>query len=88
MILNVGSGQPRRIGDILDELLRLAGLRTDVTTDTARLRPPEIVMASCDTARAWRLLGWAPVIPWAQTLADVLDDWRTRTAREPAPTGL
>jgi GDP-4-dehydro-6-deoxy-D-mannose reductase len=87
-ILNLGSGRPRRIGDILEELLNLAGLRTEVATDSARLRPSEIATASGDSARAQRLLGWAPTIPWRQTLADVLADWRTRAARESTPPGL
>ena len=86
-ILNLGSGQPRRIGAILDELLSLAGLRTEVVTDAARLRPSEITTASGDITRAQRLLGWAPTIPWRQTLVDVLADWRTRAAREPCSSG-
>lgn len=87
-ILNIGSGQPRRIGDILDELLSLAGLSTEVATDAARLRRSEIATASGDITRARRLLGWAPTIPWRQTLADVLTDWRTRTAQESTQAGL
>ncbi len=84
-ILNLGSGQPRRVGDILDELLKLAGLQIEVASDPARLRPSEIVMARGDCARARRLLGWTPGIPWRQTLGDVLADWRMRVARESAP---
>ncbi len=37
-----------------------------------------------DAALAHRLLGWAPVIPWRQTLSDMLDDWRQRVRAEPA----
>jgi len=55
--------------------LTLAGLSTEVATDAARLRPSEIATASGDSRRAQRLLGWAPSIPWRQTLADVLADW-------------
>jgi len=87
-ILNLGSGQPRRIGDILDELLNLAGLRTEVATDATRLRPSEITTASGNVVLAQRLLGWAPTIPWRQTLADVLADWRTRAARESTQAGV
>ena len=79
-VLNIASGVPRRIGDILDTLLELAGLRTEVVTDAARLRGTEIVSASGDSSRARNLLGWAPEIPWQQTLADVLADWRLRVA--------
>ena len=79
-ILNIASGVPRRIGDILAELLSLAGLDIEVATDTARLRGPEILSASGDAGRARQLLDWAPRIPWRQTLADVLADWRARVA--------
>jgi GDP-4-dehydro-6-deoxy-D-mannose reductase len=80
MVLNLGSSRPRRIGDILNELLHLACIDTEVASDAARLRPPEIVTANCDSTRAARLLGWAPAIPWRQTLMDVLADWRARVS--------
>ena len=78
-ILNVASGQPRRVGDVLQHLLDLAGVQATVQTDTARLRPTDIPVAAGD-ATAIRTLGWAPAIPWAQTLADMLTDWRRRIA--------
>ena len=79
-VLNIASGVPRRIGDILRELLDLAGLRAELATDTSRMRGSEIPSASGDSSLAYRLLGWAPNIPWQQTLADVLADWRARVA--------
>ncbi|MBV8912567.1 MAG: GDP-mannose 4,6-dehydratase [Acetobacteraceae bacterium] len=78
MILNVASGSARRIGDILHELLDTAGVRAEVRTDAARLRPADIPVARGDAGLARRLLDWAPRIPWRQTLADVLEDWRRR----------
>jgi hypothetical protein len=39
--LNIASGVPHRIGDILRELLDLAGVNTELVADTARLRDPE-----------------------------------------------
>lgn len=77
-ILNIASGMPRRIGDILDALLALSSRRIEVTTDTARLRASEIASAIGDSTRARQLLGWAPAIPWEQTLSGVLADWRQR----------
>ncbi len=79
-ILNLASGTPRRIGNVLDDLLALAGVRADVATDQARLRPSEIALAQGDPALAHRLLGWSPQIAWRTTLADVLADWTARVA--------
>jgi GDP-4-dehydro-6-deoxy-D-mannose reductase len=81
-ILNLASGRPRRIGDVLQDLLRSAGVAAEIRIDPARLRPSEIRSAIGDATLALRLLDWSPRIPWEQTLADILDDWRERI-REP-----
>jgi GDP-4-dehydro-6-deoxy-D-mannose reductase len=77
-ILNLASGTARRIGDILSELQAVAGIALEVRADPARVRDSDVPMACGDSRRARELLGWTPVIPWAQTLRDVLDDWRVR----------
>jgi nucleoside-diphosphate-sugar epimerase len=79
-ILNLASGTPRRIGDILDALLALAGVTAEITTGTALLRRADIPTATGNASAARAALGWAPAIPWEQTLADVLADWRSRIA--------
>ncbi len=79
-IINVASGAPRRIGDILHDLLGLTGLRVEIVPDAQRMRGPEITSAIGDAGRARELLGWTPSIPWRQTLADILTDWRLRSA--------
>ena len=70
-ILNIASGQSRRIGDVLRDLLHAAGVTADIQTDPARLRPSDIPIAAGDAGRL-RALGWAPAVPWAQTVADTL----------------
>jgi GDP-4-dehydro-6-deoxy-D-mannose reductase len=77
-ILNLASGKARRIGDILADLQILAGTTAEVQIDAARLRGHDVLSACGDSAQAQQLLGWTPVIPWEQTLRDVLDDWRAR----------
>ena len=78
VILNIASATLRRIGDILADLLTLAGVSADIVPDPSRMRPTDILVAAGDCTRARALLGWQPRIPWTQTLADVLDDWRAR----------
>ena len=83
-ILNIASGQAQRVGDILSELVMLAGVTAAVEVSPARLRHSEIVRAVGNPSLAASLLGWRPRIAWAQTLADVLQDWRGRAAGESA----
>ncbi len=78
LILNIASAAPRRIGDVLEELLAMAGVTAEIVPDPSRMRPSDMPVAAGDSTRARATLGWAPRIPWAQTLADVLDDWRAR----------
>lgn len=79
-ILNLASGTPRRIGDILAALLDLAGVEAEISTGAPLLRRAEIPTASGNAAAARAALGWTPQIAWDQTLADVLADWRWRVA--------
>ena len=84
-VLNLASGQPRRVGDVLQALLDTAGVAAEPQTDAARLRPSDIPLAAGDAGLARRLLGWAPAIPWSQTVHDVLADWHGRV-RPDAPS--
>jgi GDP-4-dehydro-6-deoxy-D-mannose reductase len=77
-VLNLASGEERRVGDVLDFLLAEAGVTARIAQDHARLRPNDIPLARGDARRARDLLGWSPRIAWAQTLRDVLADWRAR----------
>ena len=82
MILNISSGTPRRIGDILASLLALSKVEVRIEEDAARLRPSDIPRAIGDSHRARELLDWQPRIAWQDTLADVLNDWRARVHKE------
>ncbi len=77
-VLNVASGEPRRIGDVLDALLALSRASIRVERDPALMRPSDVPVTAGDAARARELLGWRPRIPWETTLRDVLDDHRRR----------
>jgi GDP-4-dehydro-6-deoxy-D-mannose reductase len=75
-ILNLASGQARKIGDILSELQSLADVALEVCIDPTRVRKSDVASACGDATLARETLGWAPAIPWQRTLQDVLDDWR------------
>ncbi len=80
-VLNLASGRPRRVGDILTALMAAAGVQAEIATHASRLRPTDIPVAAGDASLARRLLGWAPAVAWEQTLADVLADWQARVGQ-------
>ena len=80
VIFTLASGQPRRVGDVLEALKALAGVTAETRVDPARVRATDVAVALGDAAAARNALGWAPGIPWSQTLRDVLNDWRRRVA--------
>jgi len=86
-IFNIASGAPRKIGDVLQALLGLAGVKAEVATGAGLLRPSEIPIACGDGALAREVLGWMPRIAWEDTLRAVLADWavRVRTSETHAP---
>ncbi len=75
-ILNIASGRPVPIGQVLQRLLALSTRPITAREDAARLRPVEIGRAAGDAALAQRLLGWAPRWTLDETLAGVLAYWR------------
>ncbi|WP_114770562.1 GDP-mannose 4,6-dehydratase [Microvirga subterranea] len=77
-ILNIASGVPQRIGDILEHFLRHSRVSISVEQDPARLRPSDLPRIIGDSSRLRQRLGWAPKYTLDETLATVLEDCRAR----------
>lgn len=82
-VYNICSGTAYKVGDLLEQLLRLSNTRIDVRQDPARMRPSDNPVVLGDHARVTADTGWAPSIPIAQTLADLLAWWRSRVGQAP-----
>lgn len=82
-VINLASGIARRVGSVLDELLALARTPITVRIEERRFRASDLPLSVGDARLAARLLGWRPVVPWQQTLADLLADCRARVSRSP-----
>jgi GDP-4-dehydro-6-deoxy-D-mannose reductase len=79
---NIASGQAWKIGDLLDELVRLASTAVRLQQDPARLRPNDTPLVQGDASRIRAELGWSPQIAMVTTLRDTLDWWRDETRAE------
>ena len=77
-VFNVASGTPRTIASVLEDLRALARVPFEVVVAPDRLRPSEIAVAAGDAGRLRAATGWAPEIPWRETLVSVLEDARRR----------
>ena len=81
-VYNVGSGCERRLADVLDAMLAIAGVDAEITVDATRLRAGEQRRAVANVAKIARDTGWSSSIPLSATLGDMLDDWRERILDE------
>ena len=80
-VFNLSSGRPVQVQSILDMLIELSGADVEIEVDPKRLRASEIAVAAGDNKAAFEALGWKPEIDLRQTLADVLEDWKAKSAR-------
>lgn len=77
-VYNIGSGEAWRIGDMLDALLDYSTVKVKIQEDPERMRPSDVPRLEADWSKFKAATGWAPTIPFEQTLKDTLDYWRER----------
>jgi len=75
---NVCSGHEYSIRDVLNELIRLAGIECNVAVDDSRLRTADRKRNLGSFDKLSRCTGWAPHIPLTETLRDVLGYWEEK----------
>jgi len=73
---NIASGTCIAIREMLELLLSLSTVAIDVQTDPSRLRPSDVEILYGDYGKFHRQTGWQPEIPFARTMADLLEYWR------------
>ncbi len=79
-VYNIGSGQPRRVRELVDAYLALARLPIRIEPDPSRNRPSDTPVSYCDASKFKKQTGWEPQIPFGQTLRDTLDYWRGKVS--------
>lgn len=73
---NVGSGQGRAIGEVLDMLLGMSRVHVDVERDPKRMRPADVPVLVADTTKLQAHTSWRPEIPLEEALRQTLAYWR------------
>jgi GDP-4-dehydro-6-deoxy-D-mannose reductase len=75
-VYNVCSGVGHSVAEVADRLLALARHAIELVPDPALVRPVEVPRLVGDNRRLREATGWAPAIPFDDTLAAILDRWR------------
>jgi GDP-4-dehydro-6-deoxy-D-mannose reductase len=75
-VYNIGSGQAYSMQEVLDLLMSLSRSKMEVKVDPARLRPSDVPVLLSDSSKFRALTGWRPMIPFKQTILDLLNYWR------------
>lgn len=77
-VYNVCSGQPVKLREILEFMLRRSSAKVQVEVDQERLRKMDIPRLVGDNRKIKRETGWQAEIPLHQTLDDLLAYWREK----------
>ncbi len=78
-VYNIGGTNTCTVADILHELFRAAGWEgCAIEVDPERLRPVDADLQIPDCSRFKAATGWEPVIPFRQTMHDLLNYWREK----------
>ncbi|MEN8144752.1 MAG: GDP-mannose 4,6-dehydratase [Gemmatimonadota bacterium] len=75
---NVASGQPVRIGTLLDWILEAAGVEAEIRVDPDRVRPAEVQRITGDATRLRDQTGWAPRRSIEDTVKETYEWWSRR----------
>lgn len=85
---NVCRGVSLTVGELAEGLIARASHPMRLAADAELLRPVDVAEVRGDPRKLHDATGWRPEIPLEQTLDDLLDYWRCRTAEtESARTG-
>lgn len=78
---NIGGSHSCTVRQMLDFLLSLSTRKDiQIEIDSTRLRPIDADLQVPDTTKFRKHTGWEPLIPFEQTMKDLLDYWRQRIA--------
>jgi len=79
-IYNVCSGSAIRLADIIQMFQSISGTKVDIEIDAARVRRDDVPQICGDPKKIREATGWSPQISLQETIAALMDYWRSRIA--------
>jgi GDP-4-dehydro-6-deoxy-D-mannose reductase len=71
-VYNLGAGQSHSMRELLEVLLSFATVQIAIDVDPGRFRPSDTPDIVCNASKFRAISGWAPQIPFEQSLRDLL----------------
>lgn len=75
--VNICSGKPLPISELLQTLIEVSGLQVEIKIDTSKIRPTDEPIVYGDNSFL-KSLGWSPRISLQESLFKIYEDWKTR----------
>jgi GDP-D-mannose dehydratase len=82
-VYNIGGDRTMTIGEALQLLLKFSSTSFTITVDPRLVRPSDVTLQIPCIDKFKEQTGWAPTIPFEQTLEDMLNYWRDELRRSP-----
>ena len=80
-VYNLGSEQARSVRELLETLMAMSKVPITVEQNPERLRPTDVPVIVGDCTKIREQTGWRPIIPFEDSLRDVLDYWREQVSK-------
>lgn len=77
-VYNICSAEAIKIEEVLDLLLSMSSKKIEVKKDPSRMRPSDVEILQGDCSKFEEQTGWKPMIPFEDTMKDLLNYWRER----------
>lgn len=77
-VYNLCSSKGYKIRDLLEMLIGLSKLHTEIVQNEERIRPVDLPIIVGDNSKFAKITSWKPQISIEQTLQDLLNYWRKR----------
>lgn len=78
-VYNIGSGNSYTVENVIQTLVRLSGAKIELKLDQSRLRPSDVKILVCDSAKFREKTNWSPQYSLEETLLEELRYWRERS---------
>lgn len=75
-VYNICSGTQYTIGELLNRMIKIAGIDVEIMMDNKRLRPNDVPVYIGDNTKFVTKFGWKPEFTIDDTLKTLLDYWR------------